>query len=133
MSSLLCAANALRVAHTCLQAWVNRDEIGTWMLFDRSRNHSAQGTNIGQDIVGDYYRRYWYYLLAMQMVSLGLFVTIIELFLSWNHASGVYSASSAGQLIPLVTSLTGLIAVCMNNRGRAAQQAHELAVRNHAS
>jgi hypothetical protein len=45
-------------------------------------------------------------------------ILAIELMLRWNRVTGVYTVSSTGQLIPLVTGVVGFLDVLFNVQGK---------------
>lgn len=51
----------------------------------------------------------WRIELAGQSSALGLFISIIEITIRWNHIVGVDSLKSTGQLIPLIIGICGLL------------------------
>jgi len=106
MSILVLIANVLRLLYMILGIWLNRKEIKVWFL-DQSSPLLERDSAVGRYVLD------WRIVIIMQMIALGVFVTMIELFLAWNGVAGVNYTGSAGQLIPLVTGVAGFISICL--------------------
>jgi hypothetical protein len=48
------------------------------------------------------------------VLSVGLWVMVVELMIHWNHISGVYTISTVGQLIPFLTSVGSFLSFLVN-------------------
>lgn len=107
LSVFVMAVHVFRLAYMMLSVWVNRRELKRWLLVESA----------SPAIPVPRWRNNWI-MLMVQLICLGIFVVIIELFLRWNSISDVNSVASAGQIIPLVTALSGLGTVCLSRIGR---------------
>lgn len=107
LSIIVLVANTVRIWYMSLEAWVNRRDIRSWLLLASTLPKIRVQR-----------RRDMWALLATQTISFGMFAAVIELFLAWNLVRDVNSVTSAGQLIPLVTALSGLGTVCLSRTDR---------------